>query len=103
MAARPKLVVFEVEKERYDRLQYPELKKKEIGFFSTDAGNHFYDTDQELRYFNPENFDYRNVAFDLNQGLDVLSREDKSLKLEYILQWMNKHKDRFVRTYMLLF
>lgn len=75
----------DVRHQSYDFQSSLELKQKEIG----------HENEKELRFFNPRNFDFDNVSFDLNEGLNSADGvEDFSYKLDNILGWIKNNRRR---------
>lgn len=87
--------IFAIQKRRLDRPYFPNLTTKEVGWYSTDADLNFDITTKKLKYFNPHNFDYSRVEFDLNTGLDEVSLYETNLNLDYILKWIDNHRKRY--------
>ncbi len=65
----------------------------EVGCFSLDKNRGFHDDKRQLRYFSPPH----NIDFDLRAGYKefVKRNEDEKEGLEHLLQWTNRHKEKF--------
>ncbi|XP_068674928.1 decapping and exoribonuclease protein-like [Montipora foliosa] len=65
----------------------------EVGCFSLDDKRSFHDDNRQLRLFSPPH----NINFDLRAGYkDFVKRDDGEKEgLEHLLQWTNRHKEKF--------
>ena len=65
----------------------------EVGCFSLDNSRGFHDDKRQLRYFSPPH----NIDFDLRAGYKefVKRNEDEKEGLEHLLQWTDRHREKF--------
>lgn len=65
----------------------------EVGCFSLDENRGFHDDKRQLRIFSPPH----SVDFDLRAGYKefVKRNEDEKEGLEHLLQWTNRHREKF--------
>lgn len=65
----------------------------EVGCFSLDNNRGFHDDKRQLRYFSPPH----NIDFDLRAGYKefVKRNEDEKEGLEHLLQWTDRHREKF--------
>jgi RAT1-interacting protein len=65
----------------------------EIGHFSLDVDRKFHDDNHQLKYFCPPH----TIKFDLAVGYkDFVARDDDvKERLDHLLMWVDKHKDKF--------
>ena len=65
----------------------------EVGCFSLDDKRGFHDDSRQLRLFKPPH----NINFDLRAGYKefVKRNEDEKEGLEHLLQWVNRHREKF--------
>lgn len=65
----------------------------EVGCFSLDNNRGFHDDKRQLRYFSPPH----NIDFDLRAGYKDFTKrnEDEKEGLEHLLQWVQRHKEKF--------
>ena len=65
----------------------------EVGCFSLDENRGFHDDKRQLRIFSPPH----SLDFDLRAGYKefVKRNEDEKEGLEHLLQWTNRHREKF--------
>lgn len=65
----------------------------EVGCFSLDHKRSFHDDKRQLRLFTPPH----DINFDLRVGYEDFVKRDEEEKegLEHLLQWTNRHKEKF--------
>ena len=80
--------------ERFSTSSLPSFRRPaEIGHFSLDIDRKFHDDSHQLKYFCPPH----TIKFDLTLGYkDFIARdEDVKEKLDHLLMWVSKHREKF--------